>query len=172
MYYRHNNIEISYPFTIKPAEQDQSTWFNVPNAGWFSDNTDAELAEWGITRHDDPVIPDHDSATHKPNKLPSGEYEIVELTQTELDAKAVHARQQLDAIEISRFQAKASLLQAGLLDQVETFIEQSADPLVKLAWSEAGFKRGSNMVNNIGQQLGLSVQQLDDLFVDGQQIQV
>lgn len=172
MYYRHNNIEISYPFTIKPDEQAPDTWFVVKNAGWFSDNTDAELAGWGITRHDDPVIPDHDSATHKLRKLPSGEYEIVELTQAELAEKAARVRQQLDAIEISRFQAKASLLQAGLLDQVESFIEQSADPLVKLAWSEAGFKRGSNMVNSIGQQLGLSTQQLDDLFISGQQIEV
>lgn len=172
MYYTHNSIKISYPFTIKPDEKNQATWFNVPSAGWFSDNTDAELAEWGIARHDDPVKPDYDAATHKLTTLPSGEYEVVELSQAELDAKAARARQQFDAIEISRFQAKASLMQAGLLDEVEAFIEQSADPLVKLAWSEAGFKRGSNMVNSIGQQLGLTEQQLDDLFANGQQITV
>lgn len=86
MYYRHNNVEISYPVTIKPDEQNQSTWFVVKNAGWFSDNTDVELAAWGVTRHDDPIKPELDAYAEKLERGEDGEYQIIALTTEEKQA--------------------------------------------------------------------------------------
>ena len=65
---------------------------------------------------------------------------------------------------ISPFQAKAALLQAGLLAQVEALIAQS-DDLTKLAWAEAQeFRRDSPLLNQLASALGLTARQVDDLF--------
>lgn len=64
----------------------------------------------------------------------------------------------------SRFQAKAALLQAGLLDQVEAAISNS-DATTKLAWAEAvEFRRTSPTIAKLGALLDLNDTQLDDLF--------
>ena len=65
---------------------------------------------------------------------------------------------------ISRFQAKAALQQAGLLEEVEAAIT-AADDLTKLAWSETQeFVRGSPTIVALGAALSLSETQIDDLF--------
>ena len=73
---------------------------------------------------------------------------------------------------VSPFQAKAALLQAGLLDQIETVVNDPAtDPLVKLAWNNATeYKRTSPMIAALAAQLNLSGTQLDDLFTNAAQI--
>lgn len=172
MYYRLNNIKINYPVMLKPDPEDESTWLRVHSAAWFADKTDVELSAWAVTRHDDPVKPVYDESTQKLDPLDTGEYQVVELTEQELQARADHERERLDAIVISRFQAKAALLQADMLGAVEAYIDATEDALVKLAWAEAGFRRGSAMVNSIGAQLGLTEQQLDDLFTTAQTIEV
>lgn len=97
-------------------------------------------------------------------------YTPPEPTEEEL---AERERAILDAITVTRFQAKAALMNAGLLDQFEAYMQQESTPaLVKLAWAEAGFNRGSNMVKSIGAEFGLTEQQLDDLFLAAQQIEV
>jgi hypothetical protein len=66
---------------------------------------------------------------------------------------------------VSRFQAKAALMQAGLYEQVEAAIAGANDPLVTLAWNEAlSFERGSPTIAGIAQAVGLSDAQVDDLF--------
>ena len=95
------------------------------------------------------------------------------VTQTELnDREAKAERERLDSITVTRFQAKAALLDAGLLEDVQTYIDGSADPIVKLAWEEAGFRRDSNLMNQIGGELGLSEAQMDELFLTAQEIEV
>ena len=80
-------------------------------------------------------------------------------------------RERLDAMTATRFQAKAALDDAGLLDQVEAYMSGDDVPKrVKLAWQEASFRRGSNMVNQIGAELGLSEADMDNLFLAAQQI--
>ena len=65
---------------------------------------------------------------------------------------------------VSRFQAKAALLQAGLLDPVEAALA-GADPVARLAWAEAvEFRRLSPTIATLAASLGLSEAQLDDLF--------
>lgn len=75
---------------------------------------------------------------------------------------------------VSRFQAKAALLQAGLLNQVETFINGPAtDPLAKLAWAEAvEFYRQSPTILSMAAALSLTPQQLDELFTQAASISV
>lgn len=67
---------------------------------------------------------------------------------------------------VSRFQARASLYQANLLDDVESYMAMdSTDFFSKLAWNEAAeFKRTSPLAVSIGLLLGLTPEQLDDLF--------
>ena len=81
-------------------------------------------------------------------------------------------REHLDAMTASRFQAKAALDDAGLLDQVEDYMAGDDVPRrVKLAWQEASFRRGSRMVNDIGAELGLSESEIDALFQAAQHIE-
>ena len=64
----------------------------------------------------------------------------------------------------SRFQARAALHAAGLLDQVQAAVDQ-ADPFVRLAWADAvEFRRTSPTVLALAQTLGLSDAQVDEVF--------
>lgn len=67
---------------------------------------------------------------------------------------------------VSAFQARAALLQASLLDDVEAYMAlPETDPFVKLAWDKAQeFRRDSPTVNSLAALLGLTDSQLDDLF--------
>lgn len=68
---------------------------------------------------------------------------------------------------VSRFQAKAALLAAGLLPKIEALMASPATPAVaKLAWAEAlEFQRSSPTIAAMATALGLSDQQIDDLFI-------
>jgi hypothetical protein len=64
----------------------------------------------------------------------------------------------------SRFQAKAALMQQGLLPQVEAALA-NADSVSKLAWAEAvEFRRNSPTIANLSALIGLTETQVDDLF--------
>lgn len=70
----------------------------------------------------------------------------------------------------SRFQAKAALHAAGLLDQVEAALEQ-ADPLAQLAWADAvEFRRNSPTIAALAGAIGLTDEQIDDLFRSAMEI--
>lgn len=75
--------------------------------------------------------------------------------------------------EVSRFQARAALLQAGLMEEIEGYMRlDTTDSFVKLAWSDAQvFKRASPLVSTIGSLFGLSEAQIDDLFIFAATIQ-
>lgn len=67
---------------------------------------------------------------------------------------------------VSKFQAKAALLGAGLLSQVEQMMaDPAADPLAVLAWQNAQeFRRTSPTVAGMAAALGLDDAALDALF--------
>lgn len=67
---------------------------------------------------------------------------------------------------VSRFQARAALHLAGLLDDVEALVaDPQTDMLTRLAWQDAQeFRRASPTVAAIAAALGMSDAQLDDLF--------
>ena len=78
-----------------------------------------------------------------------------------------------DIPTITRFQAKAALLNAGLLEQVDAAVAASDDPLVKLAWSEAQtFERISPAILAITDDLGMAPQEVNDLFIAAKKISV
>lgn len=65
---------------------------------------------------------------------------------------------------VSRFQALAALLNAGLLSQVNAALAD-AGPLAQLAWAEATeFRRNSPTIAGLSAGLGLTDAQVDDLF--------
>ena len=65
---------------------------------------------------------------------------------------------------VSRFQGCAALMQAGCLDDVETYMA-SADPFEQLAWRTiTEMRRDSPMTEKIGLLLGLNDTMIDDLF--------
>lgn len=68
---------------------------------------------------------------------------------------------------VSRFQARAALLQAGVLDDVAAAMQgQDIDPLMKMAWDEAQeFRRASPTVAAMAGSLGWDEQYVDALFV-------
>jgi hypothetical protein len=79
---------------------------------------------------------------------------------------------------VSRLQAKAALLQMGLLDQVETLMA-GMDAMTRLAWTEAvEFRRSSPLLNSLAPYLtwpdgaALAEADLDDLFNLAQTIEV
>ena len=91
-----------------------------------------------------------------------------DLQQRKADAE----RQRLDAITVSRFQAKAALDDAGLLDAIEDYMASDDVPRrVKLAWQEAQFKRGSRMINDLAGEFDLSEEKLDELFLAAKEIE-
>lgn len=67
---------------------------------------------------------------------------------------------------VSRFQAKAALAMAGLLDQANAAVAASGDVVLQLAWAEATeFKRNSPGINALAPALGLDDAALDQLFI-------
>lgn len=93
-----------------------------------------------------------------------------EITERELTPEEIAALppSQPPAVpqSVTRFQARAALHLAGLLEQVEAMIADPATPvLAKLAWQDAQeFKRTSPTIAAMSAGLGLTEQQLDDLF--------
>lgn len=68
---------------------------------------------------------------------------------------------------VSRFQARAALHLAGLLDQVEALMADPAtDTLARLAWTDAQeFRRTSPTLLAMSSALSLTDAQLDQLFI-------
>lgn len=65
---------------------------------------------------------------------------------------------------VTRFRALAALHAAGLLAQVEAVVS-TLDPLAQLAWDEAAtYRRDSPILLAVARQIGLTGQQVDDLF--------
>ena len=101
--------------------------------------------------------------------------EVIEFpAQAEIDAEDAAAALAAEraSMVVSRFQARAALLQNNLLDTASGAIAQ-ADAMSQLAWEDAQeFRRNSPLVNSIGGALSLTDEQLDDLFRLAQTIEV
>lgn len=66
---------------------------------------------------------------------------------------------------VSRFQAKAALYSAGLLDEVEAALAADGNFIHQLAWNEAvEFRRDSPTISHIARAIELDEQSIDDLF--------
>lgn len=69
--------------------------------------------------------------------------------------------------EVSRFQGRAALIQAGHMAAIQAFIDQpETDIMVKEAWANVTvFRRQSPMMATVATVLGLTEQDLDNLFI-------
>lgn len=66
---------------------------------------------------------------------------------------------------VTRFQARAALMQAGKLSAATAAVEASGDDFTKLAWAEASeWRRDSALVISMATAVGLTSAQIDDLF--------
>lgn len=100
---------------------------------------------------------------------PSGWGQEFDLSSAEPYSEEIDYREDIPQA-ISRFQARAALLDAGLLADVEIALAD-ADPLTQLAWAEAiEWRRDSPTIAAIGDALGLTEEDIDDLFIEADKI--
>lgn len=86
---------------------------------------------------------------------------------------AITLRKTMDEMVVSRFQARAALHLAGLLEAVEAAMAHPAmDPIIRLAWTDAReFRRSSPSIAAMAAQFGWSEAQLDQLFLTARGIE-
>lgn len=74
--------------------------------------------------------------------------------------------------EVSPYQARVALLQAGLLSQVDTIVNASGNDALKIAWEYANaFYRHSAFISSLAPALGLTEEQVDQLFIAASQVE-
>lgn len=72
---------------------------------------------------------------------------------------------------VSPYQAKTALMYTGLYETVETMINASNNPILKIAWNSATeFNKNSPLIQALAQQLNLSEEQVDVLFLSASYI--
>lgn len=85
------------------------------------------------------------------------------------DVQAIELAQR-EAMVVSRYQARAALMQAGLLQAAEAAVA-AADDQLQLAWAEAvEWRRNSPAIAAIGAALALTPEQVDRLFAAAAEI--
>lgn len=95
----------------------------------------------------------------------TGEQVVIPLTPDEIAALPPPEPPQIPQV-VSRFQARAALHLAGMLESVEAMMAAQDTPmLAKLAWQDAQeFKRTSPTITAMAGALGLTDAQVDALF--------
>ena len=73
-------------------------------------------------------------------------------------------RRKRERMIVTPFQGRAALQQMGLLDAVDEAIATLGDPMASLAWDRASFRRLSPTLAAVAGLLGLTDEQLDELF--------
>ncbi|MGP4843301.1 hypothetical protein ACTXGQ_04145 [Marinobacter sp. 1Y8] len=138
-------------FTDTDTPQFQA--FPLPSEDWTPHRPYIEI--------NDPIIRAH-VAAGKRFQFTAGKDSVEIVPLHEIVAEAL--TQERAGMVVSRFQARAALLQAELLAPAETAIEQAGE-LAQLVWADAQeFRRNSPTVAAIASELGLTDEQIDDLF--------
>lgn len=94
--------------------------------------------------------------------------EVFSKTQPEIKSVAT-------VYQVTRAQGKAALIKYGLwsgvLDYVESITDQTEKALAEVALNDTThWQRSSPFLNSASKSLGLSDEQLDDLFIQAEQI--
>lgn len=102
-------------------------------------------------------------------------YGLKELTSEEVDAILNPAQEVHLPTTVSRAQGKASLIRAGLWEGVADYVDSISDPVEKAIAEVAlndttHWERSSPFLNDAAASLGLSDEQLDQLFIDASKI--
>mgnify|MGYP003393029207 CR=1 FL=1 len=98
----------------------------------------------------------------------------IALTEDALEGYTPPQAEAATDLTISAAQARAVLLQQGLLDQVTALVDDPATPqIIKIFWEyEHTLNRSSPALNQMATALGLTSSQLDALFAAAKQIVV
>ena len=161
----NNGTVAEYPYSVHKLRLDH------PHVSFPIEPTELQLAEFSVYPVLNNAPPVYDALTQKLTEQAPAlvasvwtqQWAVSELSAAEVDAALQAAR---EAMVVTPFQAKAALLDADLLDDIEALM---ADPLtdrvVVLAWNNAiQFERLSPMVAGIAAALGWTDEQLDTLF--------
>ncbi len=96
-------------------------------------------------------------------------FEYVEIIKPIVEDEEVPVDENVVPTKITRLQAKLQLLEIGLLDEVEEMVKQ--DRRVELYWSDAtNFYRTDEILLGMATTIGLSNEQLDDLFLQASKL--
>lgn len=72
---------------------------------------------------------------------------------------------------ITQRQCRLMLVQIGKYQEAVAFIENSEDDEIKIEWEYAStIERNNPLVSTLGEQLGLTKEQLDNLFVEASKL--
>lgn len=128
-------------------------YYKNPNGEVFAYESEQERREWGAP-------------------------ELVEMTPEEVDAH-LNPPPGPEPVpqQVARAQGKAALIQAGLWDAVLEYVDSIADPTEKalalVALNDTThWQRASPFLNEAASSLGLTEQQLDDLFIQAATIEL
>tara|TARA_R110000823_G_scaffold201784_1_gene332639 strand:+ start:13994 stop:14470 length:477 start_codon:yes stop_codon:yes gene_type:complete len=150
--YLYNNIKITGAWKHADGR-------SIPR-GWVDGATPEQLIEYGVEAVAEPIIPTYDTATQRLSTLPSGQYEVINLTQEQIDAKKVQS--------VSMRQARLALLQAGYLGNVATIIASlpaEQKQAAEIEWEYAtDVRRDSILTLLLADGVGLTSAQVDNLF--------
>ena len=84
-----------------------------------------------------------------------------------LPEHAAFMRSQLVPVKITKRQARLALLDAGLLDSVDSFVATKSQE-VQIYWNDSQeIYRFHPLIITFAEQFGLTVTQVDDLFIAG-----
>lgn len=73
-------------------------------------------------------------------------------------------RKMRESMVVTNYQGKAALIQMELYDAAEQEADASDSDLIKLAWSTGSFVRLSPWIEVVRVKMGLTHEQVDDLF--------
>ncbi len=171
----HDNIVTREPLPLflrglRPESLLDLSWtdpaLGVSDAAWWpEENGDGELPadhKWG-----DEIL-----TLDVERKVVIVTHEVVPLTAEEIAERDEANRKALVPASVGPYQARAALLAAGLLDAVEALIaDPETDRAIRIAWEYAAeFQRDSQMITTMASVLGLTEQQVDDLFIAAAQV--
>lgn len=111
------------------------------------------------------------------DRLEYGTDDLVEMTQEEVDAHLNPPIPEYIPQQVSRAQGKAALIQAGLWGAVESYVNGIGDAVEKalalVALNDTThWRRDSPFLNKAAKALGLTDEQLDDLFIEAAKIEL
>jgi len=151
-----------------PYSPDQLIYSN-PTVSFPMPMPDATLAIYDVFPVEDTPAPSYDPMTENLAMVypvyTAGrwvqQWSVTQATPAEQEARLSSMRASLAC---SPLQGKIELDNEGLLDDAEAIIA-AADRTTKLAWANATvWRRTSPMIETLGTELGLSANQLDDMF--------
>ena len=157
-----------YPYSIGLLRKDN------PSTSFPRRMPDEQLASWNVypvTVVEDPL---HNPETQKIETATQPTFvngawilskSVVDLTQEELDNRLTNKRA---GMTCTPRQAKQALRQSGLYNQVKQYIntlQGDAKDEAEIEWNDATeFQRASGFLISMATALGLTEQQVDDLF--------